>query len=255
LNASPRFALRFTTAVLALVVISSAAARASADDFESDRPDLAEGPRTLSTGHVQMEAGWTRSTTDDTRSDAVGEGLVRFGVASRLELRLAIPTWNELHVDQALGLAGHDDGGFGPTGFGGKVTLARDDDSALGVVADVALPGGGGPFHDAHTNLDLVLAGARELGHGELSANVSYLREEGANGVGGVLSYERDWTERLASYGEWAVTDIDESVAHVVDAGVTLRVAPVTQLDARIGFGAGDASGLLLFGAGITQRW
>jgi hypothetical protein len=254
-NASPRFAPRFTTAVLALIVISGAAAYASADDFESDRPDLAEGPRTLSSGHVQLEAGWTRSMTDDTRADAVGEGLLRFGLASRLELRLALPTWNELHVDQSPALAGRDDRGFGPTGFGGKVTLARDDDSALGVVADVALPGGRGPFHEAHASLDLVLAGARELGRGELSANVSYLREEGANGVGGVLSYERDWTERLASYGEWAVTDIDESVEHILDAGATLRVAPVTQLDARIGFGAGDASGLWLFGAGVTQRW
>jgi hypothetical protein len=241
--------------VLALALGAGLPSFAAADDFESDRPDLAEGPRTLPFGHIQLEAGWTRVMTDNTRTDAVGEGLLRFGLASRLELRLAIPTWNQLHVDQVPLSGRRDDSGFGPTGLGGKVTLARDDDSALGIVADVALPGGSGPFHEVHANLDLVLAGARELGRGELSANVSYLREEGANGVGGVLSYERDWTERLASYGEWAVTDIDESVEHVLDTGATLRVAPVTQVDARIGFGAGDASGLWLFGAGITQRW
>jgi len=240
---------------MAFVLAAGAPSLVGADDFESDRPDLAEGPRTLPVGRLQLEAGWTHTATADAATETVGEALVRYGLAPRCELRLAVPTWNRLRLDRAVGPQRRVVSGFGPAGFGGKLTLARDESSALGIVADVTLPGGGGAFHEGDAGLDLVLAAAREMGGGELSANVSYLREGGANGVGGVLSYERDWTERLATYAEWAVTDLDASVAHVLDSGVTLRVAPVTQVDARIGFGAGDASGLWLFGAGVTQRW
>ena len=237
-----------------LLLAATAGARVD-DDFETDRPDLAEGPGPVSAGHLQVEAGWTRAAfTRHSRQDVVGEVLVRIGIAPHLELRGVLPSWNRLALEQPAPT--REMKGFDAAGMGLKVGVPLASQRfALGVLSHVIFPGGSGTFRSDRTNFDVLVAGAYALARSSLSANAGVQRSDGAWGEFAVVSLSADIGARMGGYVESAVEQVDGESQWTWDTGVTWRPVQWTQLDARVGAVSGFGETWAMFGAGISQRW
>ncbi len=239
-------------ACLVLLSLFAFAGVARADDFDADRPDFTNSPRALPAGRWQLEMGATRVRLDGLTAITAGEGDLRFGIRQSWELHVALPTWNRLASD---GQPGSD--GFGDAGVGCKYTLpGANETQAFGVLADVTLPTGARGIGGDRAGGDLLLGAEHTLGtHANLGLNAGWTRQSGTDGGVASASLGLDLGSGLGSWLECALASAGGSTAERFDGGLTLQVAHWTQLDARVGVGAGDARGEVTFGAGIAQRW
>jgi hypothetical protein len=91
--------------LLSLLLILAAPGRAEADELESfcvDRPGLGTPDCTIDAGHAVVELGiadWTHTGEESVNSDTfvLGEMLVRYGIASKLEVQVG---WHGLSIDR-----------------------------------------------------------------------------------------------------------------------------------------------------------
>jgi hypothetical protein len=233
-----------------LLLLAPAAARADGG-VDADRPDFTNGPRTVEPGAWQLEAGATRVTASGVTAWTAGEALLRTGVARGLELRLTLPTWNRM-----------DDGssrtdGLGDAGAGFKWTLPGASDAlAAGVIADVTAPTGARGVGAGRTGGDLAFALDRAISQRiDATANVGLSRQAGETTLLLSTSWGADLGRGWGTWAEWAAFAGRDGTAHRFDTGLTLAVSPRIQLDARLGAGAGLASGETTLGAGVATRW
>src|SRR5262249_13066797 len=79
----------------------------------TDRPDVTDGATTVPAGTTQLEGGYTMGRSDaQTRDQTIGEGLVRIGVSSRAEARIAFNSY-EVRREHGLTQRGFDDASLG----------------------------------------------------------------------------------------------------------------------------------------------
>ena len=227
--------------------------RAAADDFDTDRPDVTEGPAPLAPGRLQLEAGWTQDRFGRaTRQDTFGEVLLRVGLVRQLELRAFPPGWG-----RARG-PGSDASGFTPPGVGLKWRLTPVGAArAVALIADAGLPGGEGAFERRGVDAELIAVGESDVAGADLTANLVASREGATGDWGGAatLSGEVELAPRLAAYAEaYDVRDPGADAAAFADAGLLVRVAHWTQVDGRFGLRLGGAPHTT-FGFGLARRW
>lgn len=235
---------------LAMLAVASVA-RAD-DDIDADRPDLANGPRPLALHHVQFEAGWTRYGNTDAPLDVFGEGLVRLGLARRLELRAIVPSWNRLRVESAAGVRRTT--GLGDLGAGLKLGFTNTDARAIGLVLDATVPSGERPFRADDPTLDATLAVEVSRGPRSLTFNAGLSIEGSTTEAVGVFNAEFDLDHGVSAYGEIAEQGDFEGFDTTLDTGVTWKLTHETQIDGRIGVTTGGGSATFS-GFGIAHRW
>jgi hypothetical protein len=214
------------------------------DALVSDRPDFTESASTIAPHHVQVEAGQTTSREGDTRSNAVGEVLVRAGLTSRLELRVSGNSW--VHERQPeLVHSGLEDGAIGI-----KYRIADGPDApswrpTFSVIAHTTLPTGSDAFRAARAQPEVKLLGAWTLSDRlGFSSNVNIGRPfDGARSyteIAASASLGAALSERVGAYAEtfgFAPQDGTGTISRFANAGVTFLFSPDVQLDVRAGVG------------------
>lgn len=243
---------------------SAAGARpeAARSPLVTDRPDFTESTASVAAGRVQVESGYTLSRTAGSEEHALGEVLVRVGVARRVELRV-VP-------DSYLLVEGPDGTveGLADPSLGAKATLVEPGPDAAGPVPAVALltsvslPAGDDALNPDGAQPSAALALGWDVGDRlSVGANVKHTRRlsEGerfgrttASAALGVSA-----TGRLGAYLEYYTlrpTAPASGDADVVDGGITFLLGPDAQLDARVGVGLGPPAADLIFGLGLSVR-
>ncbi|MEJ2153073.1 MAG: transporter [Gemmatimonadota bacterium] len=223
----------------------------------TDRPDFTESASSVAPGHLQLEAGYTFTNVDAVNEHAIGEALIRIGIAKRLEGRIgASVTW----VDRP----GDDDSGLDDPSLGIKIVLAEGGSRlAVALLASTTVPAGSDEVTEDEWQPGATGALAWDLsGRLGLGANLgyTYASEGGERFDQGSASValSAGLAERTGAYLEVftifpAGEDADDDVT--LNGGITYLVSDDFQLDARIGAGLTDDAPDIFVGFGVARRW
>jgi hypothetical protein len=240
------------------------------EPLESDRPDFTESSSTVGFRRLQIESGYTytQAIEGDPTHNAhdLPELLVRYGLAERLELRVA---WDEgivfdRSVDRKSGRVVADNGAT-DVEFGIKYALTKQDKwrPQTALIVAVSAPIGSRSQTSGEVDVRLNYCYSWELGKklslgcstgnlctAESADHLSQFFQSASIGYG--------LTEKLRCYNEWYVllrSDFDdERPQHYYDAGLTYLVTPNFQLDWRAGVGLNAAADGFFTGCGFTVR-
>lgn len=244
------------------VTLSACASMGTRDALVSDRPDFTEASALVDPGHVQVEAGSTRSREGEARVTAHGEVLMRAGLTSRVELRLAGNSFVQERTD-LLSQSGAEDSGLG---FKFRLLDGAEGHSwkpALSVIASSTLPTGSRVYRSVRSQPEVKVITAWSLtDRVGFSSNVNVARPY--DGVRSFTEYAGSGslgfavTDRIGSYVEafaFAPQDGSHLVNKYVNGGFTFLFSPDVQLDVRAGSGPRSASSRDYFaGVGLVVR-
>ena len=227
-----------------VLLLSACASLKGRDPLVSDRPDFTESTQSIAPRHVQLEAGQTLSREGETKSNAIGEVLVRAGLTPRVELRL---TGNSFVREKTAGVvtSGMQDAAVG---FKIKVLEGPDGPSwkpAFSFIAHTTVPSGAAAFSAGRAQPEVKLLGAwtitDRLG---FASNINIGRPfDGTRSFteyAGSGSFSFAVSERVGAYTEafaFAPQDGSDVVQKYVNGGFTLLLSPDVQLDLRGGLG------------------
>ena len=245
-------------------VVGCATATASREPLVSDRPDFTESTSTVGPGHVQAEGGYTFSRSAGERSSAVGEILVRVGLARFAELRLEPGSYS--WVSSADGSqSGREDGELGAK-F--RLHNAADDNPspvpAVSFILKSSIPTGAAVFREKRLQPEAGLATEWTLArHVGLGTNIDMARPVGDDGkryteYAVSASFGFDLSPRFGAFAE-AYGFVPEHSglkrAGYLDTGLTAALSADLQIDLRAGLGLNGTPPDYFVGAGIVRRW
>lgn len=240
------------------------------EPLESDRPDFTDSPATVGRGRVQIESGYqfTSGIGGDRTHSAhdLPELLIRYGLAERLELRVA---WNpgfvfDRQFDPVAGRTVIDNGGTDME-LGFKYALTKQDEwrPETGLVTSITAPTG-----DALKTSGQVDTFVNYLYNWKLNKKVTL-----SGSTGGLWTAESgdhffrlsqslelgyDVTDKLHVFNEWYAFfrdgAADDRPQQYDDAGIQYLITPNCQLDWRAGVGLNNVSDRFFTGCGITVR-
>lgn len=247
-------AKKLGTGVFALLLFGWTAPADAQDPLITDRPDFTESAAVIERGHVQLEGGTTFTRFEDTDELALGEILLRIGIAPRLELRLAPGSyvWIDGPEEEVDGLE--------DAAIGAKAMLAEGE-IPVAVLFGTSVPTGSHDVGGGVWEPEVKLALAREAGNASMGTNVGWVWTEGederlhrglASATVGLPLGERAGLF-LETYG--FVTEGAGGEEAYFDAGVTRLLSDDFQLDARLGVGLGADSADWFAGVGAARRW
>ena len=240
------------------------------EPLESDRPDFTNTPTTVGYQRFQIESGYTytHAIAGDPTHDAhdLPELLVRYGVAERLELRVA---WDEgmvfdRYTDRNSGRVVTENGST-DLDFGFKYAISKQDKwrpqsgIQVEVSAPVGAPGQSSRQVDAFVNYLYSWEFTKKLSL-NCSTGSLWTAESGDHfsRFSQSASVEYELTEKLHVFNEWFAffrrDSSDNRPQHYYDAGLTYLVTPNFQLDWRAGLGLNDAADGFFTGCGLTIR-
>jgi hypothetical protein len=263
--------------LLALARPANAAAEAAAPaELVTDRPDQTESALVVPPGALQVELGASferdrGGVVESARREAPG-ALVRFGLANRLELRLAWPGAIESETTTRSGPGRRRETvrGAGDPEVGAKLawlSTAHGDRLDLAVLGHLTLPVGdpglGSPRADPSLRLCASLPLGERVG---LGWNLGWAAgsEERRGGAPTTLArwiytaaagvdLSPRWGAFVELFGDLPASD-PEPAAHSFDAGVTFLVSPRLQLDLAAGVGLSEAAPDRFVGFGVSLR-
>ena len=263
-SAPRRFAVLASALLLTSLNACATASMASrAEPIITDRPDFTESAVTVATGLTQIEAGQTFTREASTNSMAVGELLVRRGLARRVELRVAVNSYTiESHGDTRAR-------GFEDAGIGAKISLmdagegARRWQPALAAIVGASVPTGASPYRSRHVLPEVKMLAAWDLtDRVAFSANGNWSASDDAirihNEWSGSASFGFSLTDKLGAYTEYYA--FGENAGgwqrrQFVNGGVTYQITHMFQLDARAGVGPSPSRRDYFAGLGFSRRW
>ena len=240
------------------------------DPLESDRPDFTEATTTVGFRRLQIEGGYrfTHGVGGDPNHDThdLPEMLVRYGLAERLELRVA---WDEGMVfdrrrDPNSGRLVTEDGST-DLELGFKYAISKQDKWRPQTAMIVALTAPVGSPSETSGQTDVVV---NYLYSWECTKRVSLNCSTGSLWTAESgdhfsqffqsASLEYEWTEKLHVFGEWYAFlpcgSSDDRVQHYYDSGLTYLLSPNVQVDWSAGLGLSPAADRFFTGCGVTIR-
>ena len=252
--------MRQVAIALALLALGPGSGAATAQELVTDRPDFTESAVTVPVRRLQLESGVTHEWSGSAREQAVGEVLLRIGLAAPLELRLAVPSWLR-----------RDDGaarteGFAAPGLGVKLQLLRGREPYSAVRPDVALiVQATAPARDRALGEETWSGAAKLCLAGSPPGSLSYAfnlnveqGEDADTGVGSAsASLGVELPAGFGGYCEWfgfAPLSGAGERSQWADGGLTWSPCESLQLDARVGL-ALHASERGFAGIGLSRRW
>ena len=241
----------------AAVLAGAGGASAQAPELLTDRPDQTESATVVPRGLLQVETGYLFTRAGDVDSHAAPGTLFRIGLGGRTELRLG-------HAG-VMGSEGRR--GAGDSELGAKVNLIPRADGwrpELALLGGLSLPTGDSRFSSGGADPSFLVAFAHELAP-RLSlgynAGAAWESSPDAPGRNASMVYSLALgigvTERLGAFlevfGDRQVTD--EVAAGVsADAGLTLLLTEIVQLDFSVGRGLRGPADDLFVGTGLSLR-
>lgn len=234
----------------------------SAFPISTDRPSFSDASSLVPVGHPQLETGFTYTFFKGSHVLTIGEGLFRYAVADRFELRLSNGTFQS--VTQGGTVSGFVDPSIGfKYRFVDGVYTGRNRRPELTLVAQTTLPGGATVFRVNRSQPTGIVAwsyavdSATTFG-GNLVA--SDLGPTGGRFTQYAASLYAARTLNPTTSVFWEVYGLAPEVAAgpnagFTDAGVEYLLNQRTQLDFRVGTGFNSGRDGTWFGAGISYRF
>jgi Putative MetA-pathway of phenol degradation len=247
--------VKATAAVL--LVLLAGFARALADDASSpiatDRPSVTDSSVVVPLGSLQFENGFADTVSEGQRTLDGPETLVRFGVASKTELRLTAPDY--------FGQVGKMASGFGDLGIGVKQQLGPASGFDVSLVVSLSLPTGASGISSQGYDPSVQLPWSRALSPNWTAAgmlSVYWPTEAGHRNVTGQTTFlmDRQLTKTWDAFVEYA-GDFPEQGGprHLLHFGTSYKVTPHQQLDLHVGVSLSSAAVDHFIGVGYSFRF
>jgi Putative MetA-pathway of phenol degradation len=250
----------WTIVLLTLVTLPGAYSQPSAAEQEpellTDRPDFTETSFVVPLHRLQLEAGFTYADgAGGERTFNAPELLLRYGVASRTELRLGLPDYVRVRGN------GQRVGQFGDTYLGVKQQLGPPGARfGLALIPAVTLPTGGSQLTSDRVDPEIVLAWSRDLSAAwSVGGIFGYARptEDGSRNdtFFPTVSFGRALSDRWGTFFEWAAEFPERGGdVHLFHHGYTYALRSNSQLDLHFGVGLTRAAPDFFIGAGFAVR-
>lgn len=241
--------------IAALILIGPVHA-AGGDDpsspINTDRPAVTDSSIVVPPGSLQAENGFTDTLSDGLRTLDGPETLLRFGAASKTELRLTVPDYfGEPGTisgfgDLTVGMKQQ----FGPTPGGFDVSL----------IVSLSLPSGSRAFSSYGYDPSVQLPWSRALASNWTVAgmlSVYWPTQQGYRNVTGESTFliDRQLTKTWDAFVEYA-GDFPEQgrPRHLAHFGTAYKPTPHQQLDLHVGVGLSSAAVDHFIGVGYSFR-
>jgi len=250
---------KFLSAVLLSLFCMSVPALSQT--ISTDRPGFANGTGIVPAGATQVEGGYLYSRVEEVKEHTLGQLLVRYGVAEKLEFRLGVNSY------VSTGGTGGDDSGFSDGSVGLKVKLYNGENAYetfsydFSVVAETSLPTGSDGYRASRLQPSamFVLDVASAQGF-TLSPFTAYTLVSDGSGqysqFGAGVSLGVSLTERsgcfLEYFGVAKEKDRGPETTNYLDGGFTFLLAENCQADIHAGLGLNGPDPNYFAGVGLS---
>jgi hypothetical protein len=261
----------WTAALLAIALAAPAAGAeqqpaSQQKSIVTDRPTDGAAPELVPRLTLQLEMGYKFSRLDDNSgrrdTQVIPDFLARFGISDRIEARLTAAGWNF-----TSGTAGNKDG-FTDVSLGTKIALTGEQGlrPQMALLADVSVPVGKAGFTDDYVIPKVLFLAAHTLTDRlaltyNVGPSIVTAKEDNGTRTDVNLNYAAALSGPVRGpiglfgeiYGALAFGR-DRSDSHSFQAGATVLLHRVFQIDFRGGFGLVDSEPDWLVGAGLAFR-
>jgi hypothetical protein len=238
-----------------VVVIASrhaAGSDATSPAIATDRPAVTDSSMVVPPGSLQAENGFTEIVSQGQRTFDGPETLLRFGVASKTELRLTAPDYFG-----QVGLAS----GFGDLVVGMKQQLGPTPGGFdVSLVVSLSLPTGAHAISSHGYDPFVQLPWSRALSSNWTAAgmlSVYWPTELGRRNATGETTFlmDRQLTKTWDAFVEYAGDFAEQGgPRHLVHLGTAYKATPYQQLDLHVGLGMSSAAVDHFIGIGYSFR-
>jgi hypothetical protein len=229
----------------------------------TDRPQITNSSIVVPCGSLQFEDGFEETSNGGRRGYDLPETSIRLGIASKTELRLAVPNYF-YNDDTASAFAN----GFGDLVLGLKQQLGPAHGFDVSLIPSLSLPSGAAPISSHGYDAALQLPWSRSLGNTSraLSKNstaagqlaVMWPAESGRHNTTGQASvyFDRQLTAPWDAYVEYSGAFPQRGgPQHTIDFGTAYKPTPHQQLDLHCNFGLSAATPGHSVGFGYSFRF
>jgi hypothetical protein len=242
--------------LLACLVLLVASARAAGSDdpadspINTDRPAVTDSSVVVPAGSLQLENGFAETVSQGQQTSDGPETLLRFGVASKTELRLTAPDYFG-----GPGMAS----GFGDLAVGVKQQLGPAPGGFdVSLVVSLSLPTGADAISSHGYDPFVQLPWSRALSSNWTAAgmlSVYWPTVDGRRNETGETTFliDRQLTKTWDAFVEYA-GDFPEQGGprHLVHVGTSWKLTPHQQLDLHAGWGLSSAAVDHFIGVGYS---
>lgn len=224
-------------------------------EIVTDRPDITESAVVVPKASVQVENGVTWTDNGPSRLISLCQSLIRIGLGSTTELRLAVPAYS-------LNLFGRDAvSGFSDLSIGFKRQIGPlPGRIELSVIVAASIPTGTASQTSHRVDPFLKIPWSRDLGHGWSIGGMASLFWSTENGRRNptwepTLVLEREITKPLDVFVEYG-SDYRKygDSKQTIHFGTAYRITSAHQIDFHFGFGLSSATPASFFAAGYSFR-
>lgn len=260
------YSARVRLFLLGLLALVSPAALAQSttneDPISTVRPRLTDTTRIVPVGDLQLESGIDAGYggPDYDLRDTYGEILLRYGLASRLELRLGLPSYTQWRNIP-------DFDGFGDLTLAVSYLLGRLGPARFALQPGLTLPTGPRYPHVANVAPSVALTAEAPLGSGVSVASTvgyGYVRYDYPfltdrnrfDELHATFAFERALRGRASVFAEYAGTYVNGiAPRHAANFGARLRLSHASQVDVRLLVPIDDGNRQSSVGAGYSVRF
>jgi hypothetical protein len=231
----------------ALLAVGAYAQPPADTPITTDRPSVANSSVVVPAGSIQLENGFTETSSQGQRTFDGPETLLRVGVAPKTELRLTVPNYISGFSDLAIGVKQQ----LGPVRGGFDVSL----------IVSLSLPTGAKAVSSHGYDPSIQLPWSRALSSKWTAAgmlSVYWPTQQGRRNTTGESTFllDRQLTKTWDAFVEYAGDfPQDGGPRHLIHFGTAFKPTPHHQLDLHYGKGLSAAAVDHFIGAGYSFRW
>jgi len=244
-----------TCLVTAMALLVGANETARAQGIVTDRPDFTESAVTVPLTVLQFEGGATFTrVTEHVDETVLGEGLLRWGVHRRFEVRVGLPSY--VSVANGATHSGLGDGSLGAKYQIGPLSNGWD----VAAIGTLSMPIGEDEFSSGKVDPSLIVAAGRAMNEkvglgGQIMVSLPTVGDSRDFEWGATLVMSSSLGSSLGVFGELALTVPEEGSAPlVVHTGLVYGVSQTFQVDVHAGAGLTDTAPDFFLGAGLAAQ-
>ena len=223
----------------------------------TDRPAFTDSSVVVPRGDLQFENGFLETSADGQQGFDFPETLMRFGIASKTELRFTVPDYYE-NYNAGAGFAS----GFGDLLFGFKQQLGPTPGGFdVSLVIALSAPMGARLISSHGYDPQMQLPWSRQVSKNWTAAGMFslYAPTEGSSrNVMGQTTFlfDRQLTKPCDAFAEYAGTFPQRGgPQHIVHFGTAYKISPQQQLDFHFGLGLSSSAVDHFIGFGYSFRF
>lgn len=248
---------RLILVVAAAVLAGSGRAYGDDAPIATDRPAVTDSSIVVPVGTLQAENGFADTVNQGQRTLDGPETWLRFGIASKTELRLIVPDY----FDQSAARPAMTGSGFGDLAIGVKQQLGPTPGGFdVSLVASLSLPTGAKTISSHGYDPFVQLPWSRAISPNWTAAGMLSLyfpTQHGERNITGETTFliDRQLTKKWDAFLEYAGDfPRDGSPRHLLHAGTAYKLAPQQQVDVHVGVGLSGAAPDHFIGVGYSLR-